>query len=149
MKMYKYFIVLLAFLIQFVSVSAQVDENLKKDIKNTGYIHSPLPLDYSKSFELFGLQKKVLKSDLLCDMEDMSKWSHRGIGTLYQTSERSKEGKHSLRLTAPTTVDKFLDWGIGLGTSMATFEVGGKNWKNTIAFIFIFTLIVKELALFI
>jgi hypothetical protein len=55
---------------------AQIDEQLKEDIRNTGYVHSPLTLDYSKSFESFGLTKKVLASNMLCDMEDLSKWSH-------------------------------------------------------------------------
>ena len=39
---------------------AQTDEKLKSDIRNTGYVHSPLPLDYSKSFETYGLTKKIL-----------------------------------------------------------------------------------------
>lgn len=59
---------------------AQIDEQLKKDIVNTGYVHSPLPLDYSKSFETLGLTKKVLASDMLCDMETLDKWSHKGFG---------------------------------------------------------------------
>lgn len=109
---------------------SQTDEKLKSDIRNTGYIHSPLPLDQSKSFETFGLTKKVLVSDMLCDMEDMEKWSHKGIGAMSQTHERSISGKNSLRLTAPTVVNEFLDWGIGRGTSMATFEVSGKNWEK-------------------
>lgn len=109
---------------------AQVDEKLKEDIRNTGYIHSPLPLDHSKSFETFGLTKKVLGSDMLCDMEDMSNWFHKGIGTIYQTDERSKDGKHSLRLSAPTTVSEFLGWGLGLGTCMASYDVGGENWEQ-------------------
>lgn len=111
-------------------LNAQIDEKLKEDIRNTGYVHSPLPLDYSESFETFGLQKKVLKSDMLCDMEDMSKWSHKGIGGLSQTAERSKSGNYSLRLEAPTTVDKFLGWGLGLGTSMASYDVGGVSWEG-------------------
>lgn len=109
---------------------AQNDEKLKEDIRNTGYVHSPLPLDYSKSFETFGLTKKVLQSDILCDMEDMSRWSHRGIGTIYRTDERSRDGKHSLRLAAPTTVDQFLGWGLGFGTCMADFEIDGQNWEG-------------------
>ncbi|MDH6358246.1 glycoside hydrolase family 9 protein [Parabacteroides sp. PF5-9] len=111
-------------------VFAQIDEKLKEDIRNTGYVHSPLPLDYSKSYETFGIQKKILKSDMLCDMEDMSKWSHKGIGGFYQTDERSITGKHSLKLVAPTTVDEFLGWGLGFGTSMAMYEVGGQNWEK-------------------
>ncbi len=35
----------------------QVDEKLKADVRATGAIHSPLPLDYSKAFETFGLKK--------------------------------------------------------------------------------------------
>jgi hypothetical protein len=109
---------------------SQTDEKLKSDIRNTGYIHSPLPLDQSKSFETFGLTKKVTVSEMLCDMEDKKKWSHKGVGAMSQTSERSISGKHSLRLTAPTVLNEFLDWGIGRGTSMATFEVNGKNWEK-------------------
>jgi hypothetical protein len=82
---------------------SQTDEKLKSDIRNTGYVHSPLPLDHSKSFETFGLTKKVLVSDMLCDMEDLKNWSHTGIGKMVQTSERSISGKYSLRLTAPAT----------------------------------------------
>ena len=58
---------------------SQADEKLKSDIRNTGYVHCPLPLDYSNSFETFGLTKKVLVSDMLCDMEDTKKWSHEGM----------------------------------------------------------------------
>ena len=63
-----------------VWLHAQVDEKLKADIVSTGYVHSPLPLDETKAFETFGLKKKVLETVMLCDMEDFSKWSHKGIG---------------------------------------------------------------------
>lgn len=61
---------------------AQIDENLKDDIRNTGYVHSPA-LDYSKSFESFGLTKKVRASQIqaftaLCETQpnhpDYKKW---------------------------------------------------------------------------
>lgn len=112
------------------SLYAQVDEQLKKDIQNTGYVHSPLPLDYSKSFEAFGATKKVLSSDKLFDMEDISQWSHKGIGGFSQTAERSKDGKHSLRLTAPATSPKMPNWGIGRGTSMVSCPINGQNWEK-------------------
>ncbi|MCL1822224.1 MAG: glycoside hydrolase family 9 protein [Prolixibacteraceae bacterium] len=112
------------------SLFSQIDEKLKTDIRNTGVVHSPLPLDYSKSFEAFGLAKKVLVDETLCDMEDMGKWSHRGIGGMSQTTERSVLGKNSLRLTAPTRSPQFPSWGIGFGTSMASFDVGGANWEK-------------------
>lgn len=109
---------------------AQIDEQLKKDIRNTGYVHSPLPLDRSKSYESFGLTKKVLVSDILCDMEDLDKWAHKGIGGMSLTAERSISGKHSMRLVAPTTYPQFLGWGLGFGTSLASFDVGGANWEK-------------------
>ncbi len=109
---------------------AQIDPQLKKDIRNTGYVHAPLPLDYSKSFEAFAITKKVLDSVMLCDMEALSKWSHKGIGSMYLTDERKIQGRHSLRLVAPTTYPQFLGWGLGFGTSLASFDVGGVNWEK-------------------
>ncbi|NLA15889.1 MAG: glycosyl hydrolase family 9 [Bacteroidales bacterium] len=130
MRALKFAGILLLFVCFSTGLSAQVDEKLKEDIRNTGYVHSPLPLDYSKAFETFAIKKKVLESVTLCSMEELEKWSHKGIGTMYLTNDRSKDGQHSLRLAAPTTVSQFLDWGIGLGTSMASYEVGGKNWED-------------------
>ena len=52
---------------------------------------------------------------MLCDMEDMKKWSHKGIGGMSQTTERSISGKYSLRLVAPTLINELADMGIGQG----------------------------------
>lgn len=109
---------------------AQIDPQLKQDIINTGYVHSPLPLDYSKSFETFGLTKKVLASETLCDMETLDKWTHKGWGSVRLTSDRSKSGKSSLRLVGQTTNPTFIGWGVGAGTSMASYDVGGANWEK-------------------
>ena len=118
---------------------SQVDDKLKADIRNTGMVHSPLPLDYSKSFETFGLSKKILTREMLCDMEDLGKWSYKGIGNMYQTTERSISGKNSLRLVAPTRASETwvqgmpandVYFGLGFGTAMATFDVGGANWEQ-------------------
>ena len=113
-----------------VWLHAQVDEKLKADIVSTGYVHSPLPLDETKAFETFGLKKKVLETMMLCDMEDFSKWSHKGIGKIGLTDERSKSGKHSLRLEAPAHPEKILGWGLGRGTCMASYDIGGVNWEG-------------------
>lgn len=63
-------------------------------------------------------------------METLESWSHKGIGGVSVTGDRSVTGRNSLRLVAPTTVDTFLNWGIGFGTSMASFNVGGANWEK-------------------
>ncbi len=128
--MKKIFALVLLFICSTGLLFAQIDEKLKDDIRNTGYVHSPLPLDYSKSFESFGLTKKVLTSQMLCDMEDLNKWSHTGIGGMSLTTERSISGTHSMRLVAPATYPQFLGWGLGFGTSLASFDVGGANWEK-------------------
>ncbi len=126
--MSKHYWFLLFVFCQYSLLYGQIDQKLIEDIRHTGYIHSPLPLDYSKAFETYGLTKKVLHSDMLCDMENMDNWSHKGVGGMRQTSERRVTGKHSLKLVAPTVIDEFLDWGLGRGTSMASFDVGGSDW---------------------
>lgn len=113
-----------------VWLQAQVDEKLKADIIRTGYVHSPLPLDETKAFETFEIKKNVLKSTMLCDMEDFTRWSHKGIGRAGLTTERSKSGRHSLRLEAPAHPEKMLDWGLGRGTCLASYDVGGANWEG-------------------
>lgn len=123
-------LLLLAALLCSLNLWAQIDEKLKADIRNTGYVHSPLPLDYSKSFEAFGLTKKVLASEVLLDNESLNKWSHKGIGGIYINPQRSITGKSSLRLVSPTTNPEFMNWGIGFGTSMASYDVGGANWEK-------------------
>ena len=121
-----------AFFCVFISsiLFSQTDEKLRSDVRSTGFIHSPLPLDYSKSFETYGLTKKVLVSNMLCDMEDLSGWSHKGIGGIRRGSERSITGKYSLRIVAPSMPDSLPTWGLGRGTSLAGYAVGGKNWEK-------------------
>ena len=111
--------------------SPQMSEQLQADIRNTGMIHSPLPLDYTKAFETLIADKAVLKSELLCDMESISKWSHRGIGGMSQSEERSISGKHSLRVFAPTRTGILPSpFGIGFGSSRVNLDVGGENWED-------------------
>lgn len=110
--------------------NAQVDEGLKADIIESGYIHKPLRIHEDKSFEAAFDQKKVLSSELLCDMESLAGWSHTGYGNISITDDRAVEGKHSLRLEAPAHPETILNWGLGRGTCMATFDIGGKDWRG-------------------
>ena len=109
---------------------AQVDEQLRSDIIESGYIHKPLAIHEETSVEAFEATKKVLSSKVLCNMESLKGWSHQGYGTSTLTSDRSVEGKHSLRLEAPSHPETILDWGLGRGTCMATYDVGGKDWRG-------------------
>ena len=109
---------------------AQLDPQLRADVRETGFIHRPLPVREDKSFEQAAALKPALTSELLCDMESLEGWSHQGYGSISLTSERCREGKYSLRLEGPSMPEKFLDWGIGRGTAMATYDIGGKDWRN-------------------
>src|SRR5690606_21461353 len=72
----------IAFLVVYPAclVVAQIDEKLNEEVRESGYVHSPLPVEYGKSFEAFGLTGKMLVSAMLCTMEDMAKESHEGMG---------------------------------------------------------------------
>lgn len=111
------------------AVFAQVDDQLKADIVATGYVHKPLPLHEEKAIEVWGIEKPALTSEVICDMESLDGWSHTGFGTISLTDERCTQGKHSLRLEAPAHPEKMLGWGLGRGTCMATFNIGGKDWR--------------------
>ncbi len=76
-------LLLFFFIVLTTSVSAQMslteDEQLNKNLLETGLLHRPLPLDTTKSFEAYGLKKKVLYSRQLSELEDNSGWSHSGL----------------------------------------------------------------------
>jgi len=122
--------VTMLFVLPCGNANAQVDETLKQDIVETGFIHRPLPVREDKALETVGIAKKAVKSDLLCDMESLDGWTHEGYGTISLTTDRAVDGTHSLRLEAPAHPDKILGWGLGRGTCMARFNVGGKDWTG-------------------
>ncbi len=109
---------------------AQIDKQLRADVLETGYVHRPLPVREDKAFETFASLKPAVTSQILCDMESLEGWTHSGIGSISLTSERSREGAHSLRLEAPSMPEKMLDWGLGRGTCMATYDLGGADWRG-------------------
>ena len=73
-----------------------MDANFKKQLIESGYIHLPLEVDYSKSLENRLLQKKTNKSILLWNGKDMDCWSTQGRGII----ENIEPG--ILRITVPS-----------------------------------------------
>ena len=59
----------------------------------------PMTVNYAESAYHRWLQKKVLHSRLLDDMESTASWTLEGKAEMTLTTERSKDGKHSLRLS--------------------------------------------------
>jgi hypothetical protein len=52
------------------------------------------------------LHKMVLDSRVLDSMEDLSSWSFAGEGEMTLTSDRTKDGKHALRIRSTTNVGR-------------------------------------------
>ncbi len=74
------------------SITAQIrlssDLVLEQALQQTGLVHSPLPIDESRSFEREGLQKNVVKTQPLIIDEKLSGWTHSGLGTMmYSTGQ--------------------------------------------------------------
>lgn len=116
-------------------VRGQVDENLYKDIVESGYIHKPLKLHPEKSVEAFCAQKTVLESELLSGVETLDGWTHDGHGTM-SLGDKAVEGSHSLKLESPAHPEQMLGRGLGRGFCEAVLNVGGADWRgyNRISF---------------
>ena len=111
--------------------AAQVDTPFLEEVRQSGYVHSPLPLHPERGLESAFGAKRILSSRILCDMESLSGWSHKGVGSMALTDLRSKDGRHSLRLQAPSHPEGMPDWGLGRGTSLASLELPGENWEES------------------
>lgn len=64
--------------------------------------HVPMTVDESRSAQTRWVNKPVLESKLLDDMETEGTWQHHGVGEMSLTGERFIDGTHSLRLTSKT-----------------------------------------------
>lgn len=109
------------------AITAQTHSEFLSEIRESGYIHKPLKLHPENSVEAFGLTKKVLRSDILCDMESLDGWSHRGHGSIGLCDERAVSGSYSLRMSAPSMPTGSAP-GIGRGSCFAEFDTGGQDW---------------------
>jgi len=145
-RMGKYIIIFVLFILSVPFVSAQqqiaTDEQLEQDIISTGIIHSPLKLDDSKSAEAKGLQKKILYSEPISKIPDLSGWTHSGLGKMTYSKEKTVSEKGSVRLAYPAYTGKRAkgspsdpDYAT-YGNSNITFDVKGADWDkyNRIAF---------------
>ncbi|MDL2305569.1 glycoside hydrolase family 9 protein [Bacteroides sp. OttesenSCG-928-D19] len=109
-----------------ITISAQMrltqDAELEKQIYQTGLIHSPLPLDYSKSFEAQGMQKKVLYSEPLFINEQ-----HKNGCVIWEFP--TSTGKRAVG--SPSDPDYAT-----YGNRRITYQANGANWEkyNRIAF---------------
>ncbi len=119
-----YSLSLFCFLNGWSQITLTSDKQLEKEIIQSGIIHSPLPLDFSRSAEAKGLQKKILYSEPVSTSE--KDWKATGYGKLSKT-----EGK-SLLLSYPASTGKRAtgspsdpDYAV-YGNAGMTLEIKGK-----------------------
>jgi hypothetical protein len=91
----------------------------------------PMAEQYENSIRHRWLNKPVLESKLLDDMENPETWQHRGFGQMTFVDERVVEGKKSLKLTSPTKGDKpGGNDGRPWGAATAVRTVAGEDWTD-------------------
>ncbi len=71
-----------------------------------GTLAMPIPVDESRSALTRWLNKKVIESRILDDMETTNSWAHYGVGKMLFTRERFFDGKQAVRLVCPTKPEK-------------------------------------------
>ncbi len=75
--------------------------------------------------------KPVIKSILLDDFKDFSRWTHRGFGKIMFTEERSLTGKKALRLLSPTKGDMKIHMSKRqFGVASAQLNIGSSDWSS-------------------
>ncbi len=79
------------------------DSALEQALVQTGLVHSPLPIDESRSFETAGLTKKVLQLQLLPFTPGLSGWAHVGLGSMAYSTDPVAGQTGNMRLTFPTS----------------------------------------------
>lgn len=111
-----------------------IEEKLRGQIEDTGYLHKALPLDLKNSLEQIGLAKKVLKKSILCDMKTANGWSSAGPGTLTHSGRVTPAGNVSMRMETPTAWDCWPEENpegdyTPFFRQHAIFNMGGQDWN--------------------
>jgi hypothetical protein len=117
----------------FAQLRLTSDSVLEKAIIQSGIIHSPLPLDVSRSYEANGLNKKVLSNKVIpCH----SGWTHAGLGELTYSTEKNIPGNGRLKMTFPTFTGKRAAGSPGdrdyatYGNCLIHKDMAGENWEK-------------------
>ncbi|MCX7711084.1 MAG: hypothetical protein N2484_14700, partial [Clostridia bacterium] len=96
--------------------------------------HVPMEIDFNRTTTSRWLNKPVLASVLLDDMEAEASWQHLGVGEMSFTQERCVDGKQSLRLTSKTKrktdvkPDDMENYGRPFGEAVCRRVFKGEDW---------------------
>ncbi|HEU5351585.1 MAG TPA: glycoside hydrolase family 9 protein [Terracidiphilus sp.] len=90
---------------------------------------APMEPDYRTGAEFRQLQKKVMHARLLDGMEDLSRWSFTGAGTMTLSTTEVKEGRTSLRIASNDSIGRVQgsgDW----QDIVATRNFPSEDWRQ-------------------
>lgn len=87
----------------------------------------PMPVNYEETADFRWLNKPVLETKLLDDMENPANWIHRGQGDMLFIKERFVDGWQSVRLRFPTS--QFDNPSKGGGASVFR-NFNGEDWRD-------------------
>lgn len=90
----------------------------------------PMKVDYENTTTYRWLNKPVLESRLLDDMEDSANWTRHGDGQMSFTQQRCKDGKQSIRLVCPTTSGKPHHTGRIFGSGSVRRNIAGEDFSD-------------------
>ena len=112
------------------------DTVLEKALIQSGLLHTPLPVDNSRSYEAQGLKKQVLSRRPFGISENLAGWTHSGSGQLTFSTGQTISGNGSLKMTFPTFTGKRAvgspddrDYAT-YGNCRIQKEVGGESWEK-------------------
>lgn len=112
----------------------QQESQWKKEVKETLFIHSPLPLHPEKSLEACFPNKKVLQTKVLWES---SKSPYQPLGVRKGTvSVETIHPAEVIRLTAPLRADEWPEGAApdgdysNFGVGMLKFQIDNENWES-------------------
>ncbi len=89
----------------------------------------PMPVDLQRTALRRWLDKPVLESRLLDDMEKPETWAHHGPGRMSFSAERCRDGRQSVRLASRTVTDTpNVKSGRPHGEAVLRRVVAGEDW---------------------
>ncbi|GAB4014965.1 glycoside hydrolase family 9 protein [Spirosoma migulaei] len=112
-----------------------IDIKLFNEIVRSGVIHRPLPLDQSRSYDAIELAKPVLTAQPLTQASVVSNWKQIGYGKLAISTDHTRTGQPTLRLSLPTTTGKRAVGSVNdpdyatYGNCRLQLNLNGANWE--------------------
>ncbi len=117
-------------------VHVSTDTALAGAIIQTGVLHSPLPVDISRSFEANEWKKEIRYSEPLNPSNNLTGWTHNGFGNIQYSTTQTLSGNGSIRLSYPTFTGKRAQGSPSdpdyatYGNSSLRYDTKGANWEK-------------------